>query len=820
MSMTTWDTETGIKSRFKRKASPFGAGNNVVVHGWKHRSEPNVVHHYFGRHTPNGWLAECLQVTEGPKFGTKLLCGFNIKFDLLHALQDKDNLDLWMSYVTEGGQVWDCQLAEYLLNGMGQRDQMLSLDEVAPRYGGNVKIDEVKALWEAGVDTIDIDPELLIRYLVGGADETGRVQKGDVENTEAVAIGQIARARAQGQLNSILLNMGSLLCTIEMERNGMFIDVALGLKLADALRIKVGEMKVELEKFLPADMPFDFKWTSRFHKSALIFGGTVNWDGHEYDLAAGGTVLKHVYDMTVPYGAKYELLYSQKDELHYILADGSTMECEAYDKGSMDAAFDGTPFPDLARNKGGKNAGEAKTKLVKVNNLDKPKGRGVKVPYTFKGFTAPEKKWESADKGFYSTAADVIEELGFRDVPFLQVMSELMAMTKDLGTYYIVTDPETGEQKGMLSLVDEHGLIHHRINHTNTITGRFSSSDPNLQNVSGGAKSDVKLVFVSRFGPDGKIIQSDFSSLEVYVQAILTRCTQLIKDLQAGLDMHCVRVSQKEGIDYDLVYKYCHGYKTDDGVDVPADPVWVKKRKNAKVFSFQRAYGAGAKKIAAFTGMTVEEVEALILAEGERYPEIDDFYVDATATIKANRRPGITLPHPEFPGVMCNLGTSSYTTPDGKLYTYQEQPSPDYLVKKGISSSFSPTEIKNYFVQGGGGEWAKAAMWLALREFYRHRNWAGFALLVNQVHDALYADADATVAAEAAAVLHACMEAASDFMEFYFKWEVPVPVPSETTWGASMMNEEKIVDIKSSAGKLRQGLRDRYMGGYKPSFLQ
>ena len=842
MSLTSWDIETTIKSRFKRKATAFGGLNHTVVHGWRHSGEaPGVQHRFFGRVPPSpGWLAEPLRF-DGTKFGTRLLCGFNIKFDLLHALQDAENLRIWMKYVAEGGQVWDCQLAEYLLNGMGQKEHMLSLDEVAPRYGGELKVDEVKLLWQAGIDTVDIEPALLVRYLCGETLPDGTRRKGDVENTEVIALAQIKRAREVGQLNSIMLNMGSLLCSIEIERNGMFVDTALGLKLAEELRVAVEATSLALKQYLPPDLPFEFKWTSRFHKSALIFGGTVNWDGHEYDYDdpdweadyGGGrtTIYKHEYEARKREGLPVpKLLYSQKDELHYVLVDDTTMSIGEYESRLL-RVVDGLSDmpPERVIYKGGKQAGDAKTKKVKVDNLDKPKGRACKVPYTFAGFTTPNPEWESDTPGVYSTASEVIEELRGHNVPFLTAFAELQAMTKDLGTYYIVTDPDTGESKGMLSLVDEHGIIHHKINHTSTVTGRFSSSDPNLQNVPKGMfnnktgkweGSQVKTVFVSRF-KDGVIIQSDFTALEVYVQAILTKCVQLIKDLQAGLDMHCVRVSQKEKMPYDEVLKLCKGYKDADGKEVDADPIWDKKRTAAKVFSFQRAYGAGAPKIAASIGVPVEEIEALIVAESARYPEIDTYYEDLTERIKRNRRPsGGAVPHPKLRGVMCNLGTSFYRTPDGKLYSYQEQPSPEYLAKRGTFSSFSPTEIRNYVIQGGGGEWAKAGMWLAVREFYRNQNWSGKGLIINQVHDALYADADPTVKLEVAATLHACMEAASEFMEYFFNWPIPVPVPSDTTWGASMMEESKVPGVKELAATIRNDLRSRYMGGHVPSFTK
>jgi hypothetical protein len=64
------------------------------------------------------------------------------------------------------------------------------------------------------------------------------------------------------------------------------------------------------------------------------------------------------------------------------------------------------------------------------------------------------------------------------------------------------------------------------------------------------------------------------------------------------------------------------------------------------------------------------------------------------------------------------------------------------------------------------------------------------------------------------------MEAASDFMEWWFKWPIPVPVPSDTSWGASMMDEDRIDGLKEHAAKLRIELRQQYMQGYVPSYLK
>ena len=782
MSYCTWDIESTTHTSFKRKANPFDKRNHCVTHGFKHKGQTTQEVRFGNNRPPPGWLKPVLK-------NVRLLFGFNIKFDLLHALQDADNLAAWMEYVAGGGQIWDCQLAEYLLNGMGQKDQMLSLDEVAPRYGGNVKVDEVKALWAAGVQTTDIEPALLTRYLCGGLDENGVWQQGDVDNTEQIALAQIARARAVGQLPSILLNMGALLFTVEAERNGMYVDKPLGMTLAEALELRVAEATAGLVQYLPADMPFNFNWGSPLQRSALIFGGTVQYDCREYSLKGGGTTF-----VAPPETGDSLYSYTQKDLAGWLLDDGTVTLVDPFEINSH----------SYATFKGGKNAGEYKTKSLKVDDYTKPKSRVVKRPFVLNGYTLPERRWQGAVAGVYSTSNDVIEELATRNVPFLKVYAELMKMSKDLGTYYYRKD-EDGKETGMLTLVGDDGIIHHMLNMCSTVTARLSSSNPSLQNIPKGNNSDIKTVFKSRFA-NGKLIQSDFSSLEVYVQAILTDCKQLISDLRAGLDMHCVKLAAKEGMTYDEVYALCKGDKY--------DKLWDYKRTKAKEYSFQSAFGAGDKAIATKTGMSIEDVARLRAADEARYPEIPKYYSDITAAIKGERRPARVVPHPDAPGVMCHIGVGSFRTPDGKLYSYTESPAPEYLVKRGITASFSPTEIRNYVVQGTGGEWAKAGMYLAVRAFYRDKNFGGLALLVNTVHDAVYTDADATVAFEAAALLHACMEGASDYMAWVFKWALPLAVPSDTSWGASMMDEDKIPGITERAAALRQELREQYMQGF------
>lgn len=769
----TFDLETTIKKEYRRKATPFYKINRVCAVGVKGKGELRPRGYYLLDCPYDNWFVDLLA-------STKMLVGFNIKFDIHHAINESaKNYCAWLQWVTAGGRVWDCQLGEYLLHGQAQEVQTCSLDDTAIKYGGNVKNDAVKAMWEAGIDTPDIPKSLLMDYLIG----TGEGDAGDIGNTEMVYIGQVKAFRERGGLKSALLNMDALIFTIEAEHNGMKIDTELGETIRQELEVELAEIDGRIETYYPTDLPFEFNWNSRFHKSALVFGGTVKYEKRTDILKEDGTQA-----------------YVLMDSTEYVLIDGTTTPLQpTFETQAKYLTF-----------KGGKNAGMFKTKKVKVDDLSKPKSAMRDYFFDFPGYAQGLKKWAASEEGVYSTSSDVIEELSVTtDVPFLKDLGLRAKLDKDLGTYYRRWDPKKEVWKGMLALVGPDGILHHQLNMVRTITARLSSSDPNLQNVSSGKKSKVKSLFISRF-EGGVIIQSDFSSLEVYVQAVLTLCKQLIADLRKGMDMHCVRLAQKLGLEYEEVYAR---YKAGDE-DIALG------RKGSKEFSFQRAYGAGLAAISAATGIPIPDLELLAAAEEERYPEVGEYYVELAKKIEANRRPTSTIVnHPDIPNLKCQIGKSYTFTPDGKMYTYREHPAPEWVAKRGKATSFSPPEIKNYVVQGTGGEWSKAAMKLALRAFYAKGNFGGRAVLVNQVHDAIYVDAAPEVALEAAALLHACMLEASNLMEFTFDWPVPVGVPSETKWGNSMIEEKDFESgFEEKVAEYKKWVRATFVGDNVPSY--
>jgi len=432
------DLETTIKSYAKRKASPFHPDNWVVMGGWATKADPTPRGRRYAQFRQGDLTDDFISLLVS---GIKFLVGQNIKFDILHIISKDDRaLKAWMKYVADGGLVWDLQLAEYVMEGQDQASHMLSMDELALRYGEDLKVDEVKKLWEAGIDTPDIDPDLLARYLLGEDLPNGGRREGDIGVTRNVFLKQLARAQKEGMSRLLMLEFGALIASIEMERNGMYVDKALGYKLADELRVELAAAKDELHAYLPVNLPFEFNWGNRYHLSPVIFGGKVKYQRRQYDMKDGKTTFippsptdMHIY------------VYAQKDELHYVLSDGRTAECRYYDA----MAGDNPEFDQRVQYKAGKNAGEYKTKKVKVDDYDKPKSRMVDDYWVFPGFTEPMAEWASSTDGLYSVGSDVIKTLTENtNIPFLKTLGRVTAISKDLGTYFISDDGE----KGMLTV--------------------------------------------------------------------------------------------------------------------------------------------------------------------------------------------------------------------------------------------------------------------------------------------------------------------------------------------------------------------------------
>jgi DNA polymerase I-like protein with 3'-5' exonuclease and polymerase domains len=763
MKILTFDLETENHTLNKRKASPFDKRNYIVQIGWSINGGPAQEKYYDEWHRDP--VLPCLDDID-------VLVGFNIKFDLLWVWREPE----LEKFLERGGTIYCGQYAEYLLGGATQDVHMCAMNDIAEVYGGGCKIDAVKEMWEDGVLTSEIPRDLLTDYLIGDGAEI----VGDVMNTWKIYCGQVARMKAEMAPEFIKMfkhRMDGLLATIEMEYNGVFVDTELGEELREDLIVEIEKARIELEKFIPELPPeLTFNWRSNTHKSCLIFGGTVSykkWLAHTDDNG--------------------NIIYAKKKEKWPLFAGVAIPPSECIEAGAFyvmevpegtAGSFErnGKHWTLQDRYKGGKQKGYGKTKNVDVPDETKPKGAKQDHYFTFKGHIRPERKWllestDAYDAPMYQTGSEIIEELGKRGLPFTDALVKHTAMTKDLGTYYW-TENKDGKRKGMLTLVGEDGILHHKLNCVNTVTTRMSSSDPNLQNIPRGDKSLVKSMFKSRF-ENGKTVEIDYSQLEVVIQGVLTGDSQLCQDLRDRVDFHCKRLSAKLGESYEDVLRKC---KVDE------DPDYCRMRTEAKVFSFQRAYGAGAKTISDSTGLPESEVMALIHAEETLYPGVKIFDERLERHINANRkRTNKKIFHE---GVAFTQGQASWNSPTGTRYTWEEQIAPEFMHRKGKFTSFSPTERKNYPIQGMGGEVVQTMLGKVFRYFIANKRFNGKLLMVNTVHDCAWFDGEEKLMLEQAPKIQKIMESVPDVFNKAFNMNISVPFPAETEIGNDMYDME------------------------------
>jgi DNA polymerase I-like protein with 3'-5' exonuclease and polymerase domains len=763
-----WDLETQIHVSHKRRANPWHPDNFIVMRGWKKQGAKQAS---WRRYTSK---EEVEPLTDELLADVTMLVGHNCKFDLLYEMQSDEGRAALKRYAARGGRIFCTQYAEYLLQAQDRKYHMNAMDDIAESYGGRTKIDQIKALWAAGVQTSEIDPDLLADYLVG-TEEEGR-NSGDIGNTEKIFLGQIKAAKELGMFDAILQRMEGLAATTEMEFNGIKIDYDRAMQNLAILNKEREEVDAKLQEhisFIPDEV--GFSWGSIYHKSALLYGGTIKYQKRE------------------PYtDEKTGELARKKEVQKWPLFDGEPVKpAEAYlcrddglyyrrRVGCCSGEYSYTGPQDTF--KSGKRMGEGKFK-----NVDVPGELKIKWQDFFfecPGVTTPKPEWKGAltdcmGKPLYGTGSDIIEELGKRDIPFLKDMARLNALDKEIGTYYIRYDEKKKEHVGMLTCMMDDGIVHHSLNHTSTVTTRLSANNPNAQNFPRGDKSDLKAVFVSRFGPKGRMIEADYSQLEVVVQGLLSLDKQLVEDLNNRIDFHCKRVAAKYGCSYEEALVWC---KDEDAS--PDYALWKKRRTGVKEFSFQRAYGAGAAAISDATGLDIDTVKDLIAAEEAMYPGIEKFNAGVAAAVNETAEPFRAGKDEGY-----QVYRKGYWQgPTGTMYGWRSYDAPSFLRKKGITDTFKPPELKNYPVQGTGGEIVQMIIGRLWRVFMKKNNWGGKALLVNTVHDCIWVDCHEDVLEEVASVIKKVMESVPQMLEKIFGIHCPVPFPVDVEAGPNMLD--------------------------------
>lgn len=175
---------------------------------------------------------------------------------------------------------------------------------------------------------------------------------------------------------------------------------------------------------------------------------------------------------------------------------------------------------------------------------------------------------------------------------------------------YLSTYGETLLNKQALS-----GKITSRFNIAQAQTGRYSSSNSNLQNIP--RKPVVRQAFYSPPAGDRIMVLADYSGIEIRVLAELSGDVQLLEDAIYG-DVHAASAAQIFGHDYVYVQEVLESKGSGRFSNIY--PVIKEQRSKAKGFTFQLLYGAGAGALSDVLRCTYDEANEAINAWARRYP--------------------------------------------------------------------------------------------------------------------------------------------------------------------------------------------------------
>jgi DNA polymerase I-like protein with 3'-5' exonuclease and polymerase domains len=267
--------------------------------------------------------------------------------------------------------------------------------------------------------------------------------------------------------------------------------------------------------------------------------------------------------------------------------------------------------------------------------------------------------------------------------------------------------------------------------------------------------SRVKECFTTRF-TNGKIVNADFSQLEVVGLAILSLDPQLIEDIKSGMDMHIVRAA---GL-----------------FNVPESKVTKQQRQIAKQLSFQLQYGAGAHSMAEKNGIPKKLAQKFIEQYYGRYPKVKEWQEFVAASVRSTRKvDGHTkMGYPR--------GVGHYDSPSGRRYSFCEY---DPMGEWQKEASFSPTEMKNYPCQGFSTGDVMAVYRSAVMRELRHRLFTDI-LFINSVHDSVMFDCkDDEAVAHCSKVLYNICKELPKLLTKRFGIEVPLEFKIDVETGPS-----------------------------------
>jgi DNA polymerase-1 len=211
--------------------------------------------------------------------------------------------------------------------------------------------------------------------------------------------------------------------------------------------------------------------------------------------------------------------------------------------------------------------------------------------------TPPEGTRKTAS-GHYSTAASVLEAMRSQS-KVVETVLEHRELAKLKSTYVdalpMQVNPITGR-------------VHTSYGQAGSVTGRLTSTDPNLQNIP--IRTDlgrkVRDAFVA--APGNLLLSVDYSQVELRITAHMADDQAMLDAFRADQDIHATTAAAIYGI--------------------PIDAVDSAQRRHAKAINFGLIYGMSAFGLTRSTDLTLAEAEDFVGAYFKQFPKVKVFLDD------------------------------------------------------------------------------------------------------------------------------------------------------------------------------------------------
>jgi DNA polymerase-1 len=218
----------------------------------------------------------------------------------------------------------------------------------------------------------------------------------------------------------------------------------------------------------------------------------------------------------------------------------------------------------------------------------------------------PPDRGNKTASGHYSTSAGVLDLLRGKH-PVVDLILEHRELSKIKSTYVDALQA---------ALNPETGCVHTSYSQIGAVTGRLSSSNPNLQNIPIRTEEGRRIRNGFVAGRNHVLLSVDYSQIELRIVAHMAEDEAMLAAFRAGEDIHTTTAAAIFGVAPEAVTK--------------------QMRRRAKSINFGLIYGMSVFGLTRYTDLTLAEAETFVRTYFEKFPGIKK-YLDGIRKLAAQQ---------------------------------------------------------------------------------------------------------------------------------------------------------------------------------------